>query len=57
MTEDIAVVKPSHGEFGDDHLEEGSEGGEDTELHLVETKASSCAEVATLHDCIAEISI
>ena len=50
VAENVAEVEAGHGDFGDDHLEESTEGREDTELVLVETETSGCAEVTTLHD-------
>ena len=50
VAEHIAEVETSHGDFGDGHLEEGSKGGEDTKLVLVETETSSGTEVTTLHN-------
>lgn len=50
VAEDIAEVEARHSDFGYNHLQEGGERREDTELVLVETKTGSGAEVATLHD-------
>lgn len=51
VTENVAEVQARHGDFGYDHLEEGTKGGEHAELLLVETETSRCAEVSALHDC------
>ena len=50
MTKDVAVVQTSNSDFRDNHLQEGGERREDTELILVETETCSGTEVATLHD-------
>lgn len=50
MTEDIAIVQACHGDLRNNHLEEGREGGENTELVSVETEASGCCKVTALHD-------
>ena len=50
VAQDVAEVETSHGDFGNDHLQEGGESGEDTELLLVETKTGCGTEVTTLHD-------
>ena len=50
VREDVAVVEAGHGELGDDHLEEGAEGAEDTELLRIEAETCRRGEVATLHD-------
>ena len=50
MAQDVAEVKTSHGDFGDDHLQECGESREDAELLLVETETSGSAEVSTFHD-------
>ena len=54
VAEDVAEVEAGHSELGYDHLEEGTEGGEDTELLLVETEPGSCAEVAALHNWVTQ---
>ena len=50
VAENVAEVETSHGDFGNDHLQEGGEGGEDAELLLVETETGGGTEVTTLHD-------
>lgn len=50
VAKNVAVVQASHGDLGDNHFQEGGEGGENTELALVETETSCRGEVATLHD-------
>ena len=50
VTKNIAVVQASHGDFGNDHLQEGREGGEDAELVRVEPETGCGREVATLHN-------
>lgn len=50
MTEDVAVVQSCHGDLRNNHLEERREGGENTELVSVETKAGGCSEVTAFHD-------
>jgi hypothetical protein len=50
VTEDVALVETSHGELGDDHLQERRERRENTELLLVESESSRGREVTTLHD-------
>ena len=50
MAQDVAEVETSHGDFGNDHLQEGGECGEDAELLLVETDTGGGTEVTTLHD-------
>jgi hypothetical protein len=50
MAKDVAVVQASHGDLRDDHLKEGRECREDTELALLKAEAGGGREVATLHD-------
>lgn len=50
VRQDIAIVQARHGDFGDDHLKERREGGEDTKLPLLETETGGSTEVSTLHD-------
>ncbi len=50
VAEDVAEVKTGHGDFGDNHLKEGTKSREDTKLILIEAETSSSAEVTTLHD-------
>ncbi len=50
MTQDVTVVQTRHGDFGNQHFEEGRECRKDTKLVGVETESSGGGEVATLHD-------
>lgn len=50
MRENIAVVQPCHGNFGDDHLKEGREGREDTKFIGLEPETSCSREVSSFHD-------
>lgn len=50
VAENVAEVQTRHSDLRDNHLQEGGERREDTELILVETETCSGTEVATLHD-------
>ena len=50
VAEHVAEVKTSHGNLGNHHLEESTEGREDTILALLESETGSGGEVSTLHN-------
>lgn len=50
MTENVAVVQPSHGDLRNNHLQEGRESRKDAKLVFVEPKPSRGGEIAPFHD-------
>ena len=46
----VAIVQARHGDFRNNHLQEGRERREDAELVVVEAEAGGGREVAALHD-------
>lgn len=57
MGEDVGFVETGHGDFGDDHFEEGGEGGEDALLSLVVAEAGGSGEVAAFHDAAGDVDL
>ena len=50
MAQHITVVQARHGDFRNDHLKKGREGGKDAKLVRCKTKACRSGEVSTFHD-------
>ena len=50
MTEYIAIIETSHGDFRYDHLQESRESRENAEFLVVEAKAGGGGEVPSFHD-------
>mmetsp|Transcript_18830 Transcript_18830/g.21031 ORF Transcript_18830/g.21031 Transcript_18830/m.21031 type:complete len:622 (+) Transcript_18830:96-1961(+) len=50
VAQEVAVVEASHGDFTAAHLEEGSEGTENTLLSFLSPEAGSCRQVPALHN-------